>query len=71
MVRKALDQIRKTHDRHRPIHLFAAMPAPAAIETGRNLKQHDSAFLVYEYRKGDRAFFEALTINSGDRGGAR
>ncbi len=68
-VRQILDQLRTTYGHHRQVHLFGAAPAPVAVEIGRNLKGHDPAFPVYEYRKAERTFFHALTVNNGDRTG--
>jgi hypothetical protein len=62
-MRKLLDQIRDTHGHDRPVHVFAAVPSPAAIEFGRNIKAFDPPFEIYEYQKADRSYVRALTVN--------
>ena len=63
-VRKLLYEFRTWHAHHRPVHLFAAVPAPVAIEFGRSLKEFDPPFLVYEYQKGTRTLVPALLVNA-------
>jgi hypothetical protein len=66
-VAKLLTRIRESHEHDRVIHVFSALPAPLAIEFGRAIKGFDPPFTVYEYRKTDRTFFAALTINARPR----
>lgn len=66
-ARKLLSMLRDTCGHDRPIHLFAAVPTPVAIEFGRNVKAFDSPFVVYEYQKVNRAYLPALTINDRPR----
>ena len=61
-VRKLLYELRTWHEHHRVVHLFAAVPAPVAIEFGRSIKEFDPPFLVYEYQKGTRTFVPALLV---------
>ena len=63
-VRKLLYEFRTWHEHHCIVHLFAAVPAPMAIEFGRNLKEFDPPFLVYEYQKGTRTLVPALMVNA-------
>jgi hypothetical protein len=65
-VRKLLYELRTAHVHERVVHLFAAVPAPLAIEFGRSLNDYDPPFLVYEYHKAQRALVPMLTVN-GDR----
>lgn len=62
-VRKMLFMLRNKHPHNETIHLFAAVPAPMAVEFGRNLKDFDAPYLVYEYVKTKRAFIPALMVN--------
>ncbi len=66
-VRKLLYEFRTWHEHHRVIHLFAAVPAPVAIEFGRSLKEFDPPFLVYEYQKGTRTLVPALVVNAREK----
>ena len=66
-VRKLLFELRDSHAHECAIHLFAAVPAPMAIAFGRCIKDFDAPFQLYEYRKNDRSFISALTINSRQR----
>ncbi len=61
-VRRLLDVIRN-HAHEKPVHVFAAVPAPVAIEFGRHIKGYHPPFLIYEYQKGNRAYAPALTVN--------
>lgn len=66
-VAKLLSQMRAAHDYHRPVHVFSAIPAPLAVEFGRTIKGFDPPFIIHEYRKVDRTFLSALTINDRPR----
>lgn len=63
-TRRLLAELRERHGYYRPIHLFAATPAPVAIEFGRNIKQFHPPFVVYEYRKADCTYVRALVVNA-------
>lgn len=62
-VRKLLAEIRRAHGQEREIHLFAAVPAPAAVEFGRSIRGYDPPFKAYEYRKTDRTYIAAHVID--------
>ncbi len=62
-ARKLLELLSRL-DHDRTIHLFPAVPAPAAIELGRSIKAHHPPFLAYEYDKSARKRLPALLINS-------
>jgi hypothetical protein len=66
-VRKLLVALRDAHDHHKPIHVFPALPAPMAIEFGRNIKTFDTPFIVYEYQNSQRRFVSALMVNTAQR----
>jgi SMODS-associated and fused to various effectors sensor domain len=66
-VRKLLYEFRTWHEHHRVVHLFAAVPAPVAIEFGRSLKEFDPPFWVYEYEKGTRTLVPALMVNAREK----
>jgi SMODS-associated and fused to various effectors sensor domain len=66
-VRKLLYEFRIWHEHHRVVHLFAAVPAPVAIEFGRSLKEFDPPFLVYEYQKGTHTLVPALVVNDREK----
>ncbi len=61
-VRSILGHLRDAH-KDETVHLFAAVPAPAAIEFGRNIRGYHPTFAVYEYLKADRTYFAALVVN--------
>ena len=61
--RRLLDLIRSRHGHARPVHLFAAVPAPIAIEIGRNIKNVDPEFMVYDYQKSASGYAQSLIIN--------
>jgi hypothetical protein len=61
--RRLLDVIRSRHGHARPVHLFAAVPSPIAIEIGRNIKDVDPEFVVYEYQKSASGYAPAFSIN--------
>ena len=67
--RRVLDVIRRQHGHERTIHLFAAVPAPVAIEIGRNVKHVDPPMLVYDFQKKTRGYVPALTINEENHDG--
>lgn len=62
-LRKLLADLRETHGHDRPVHVFAAIPSPVAVELGRNIKGFDPEFEIYEYDKQKRSYFRALTVN--------
>lgn len=62
-VRRLLEFFRVTYDHTCEVHLFAAIPAPAAIEFGRHIQGHHPLFVVYEYQKATRVHLPALQIN--------
>ncbi|MEP0548073.1 MAG: SAVED domain-containing protein [Rhodothermales bacterium] len=62
--RRLLDLIRSRHGHARPVHLFSAVPAPIAIEIGRNIKDVDPEFILYDYRKSTNGYAPAFAINS-------
>ena len=66
-VHKLLHDLRRVYRQRHPIHVFAAVPAPVAIEFGRTLKGFDPEFVVYEYRKVDCTYVRALTVNVRSR----
>jgi len=66
-ARKLLEVLRVTYDHTCEIHLFAALPAPAAIEFGRHIQGHHPLFLVYEYQKAARVHLPALQVNIHSR----
>ncbi len=66
-ARKLLECLRVTYDHRREVHLFAAVPAPAAIEFGRHIQGHHPLFLVYEYQKATRVHLPALHVNVHSR----
>ncbi|BCL79609.1 SAVED domain-containing protein [Ktedonobacteria bacterium brp13] len=66
-VRKLLESLRVTYDHTCEIHLFAAVPSPAAIEFGRHIQAHHPLFLVYEYQKATRVHLPALQVNIHSR----
>lgn len=61
--RNLLDLLRIQHGHKRLVHLFAAVPAPVAIEVGRNIKDVDPPFIIYDYQKQEKGYVQALTIN--------
>ena len=61
--RRVLDAVRARHGHDQTVHLFAAVPAPVAVEIGRNVKHVDPPFVVYDYQKAARGYAPALTIN--------
>lgn len=66
-ARKLLEHLRVTYDHTCEVHLFAAVPAPAAIEFGRHIQGHHPLFLVYEYQKANRVHLPALHVNVHSR----
>jgi hypothetical protein len=62
-VRRLLAEVRQAHGQERAVHLFAAVPAPAAIEFGRSIRGYDPPFVAYEYRKADRTYVPVHTID--------
>ena len=62
-ARQLLTDMRDAQTQNRTVDLFAAVPAPIAIEFGRCLKPYGPPIRVYEYRKVDRTYVPALTVN--------
>jgi hypothetical protein len=62
-LRKLLAELRAGHGHDCPVHVFAAVPSPVAIELGRSIKAFDPEFVVYEYEKQNRSYVPALTVN--------
>lgn len=62
-LRGLLEDLRREHGILRPIHVFAPVPAPVAVEFGRNVKGYHPPFHLYEYKKVARVYVPALTIN--------
>lgn len=61
--RRVLDAVRARHGHDQTVHLFLAVPAPVAIEIGRNVKHVDPPFLIYDYQKAAKGYSPALVIN--------
>jgi hypothetical protein len=66
-TRKLLEFLRVGYDHTCEVHLFAAVPAPVAIEFGRHIQGHHPLFLVYEYQKAARVHLPALQVNIHSR----
>lgn len=62
-VRNAVVALRDAHYARKVIHVFAAIPAPMAIEFGRHIKSLDTPFIIYEYENSKHAYVPALRIN--------
>lgn len=62
-VRDILIALQDAHYQRKPIHVFAALPAPMAIEFGRNIKSLNTPFIIYEYENSKCAYVPALRIN--------
>jgi hypothetical protein len=62
-VRNAVVALRDAHYARKIIHVFAALPAPMAIEFGRHIKSLDTPFVIYEYENSKHAYVPALKIN--------
>lgn len=62
-LRKLLPEVRDASGHDVPVHVFAAVPSPAAIELGRSVKGFDPAFVIYEYDKPSERYYPALTVN--------
>lgn len=62
-VRALFEEIRRNYSQDVTIHVFSALPAPAAIEFGRHIKKDLPAFQLYEYNRSNRTDFPALKIN--------
>ncbi len=67
-VRRTLDQLRTDYNGNPPpIHVFAAVPAPVAIEFGRNIKPFHPPFVLYEYHDASTKYVQALTLDEHKR----
>jgi len=62
-LRRLLAGLRDAHGHDSPVHVFASVPAPVAIELGRTIKDFDPEFVIYEYNKLSRSYVRALTVN--------
>lgn len=67
-LREILEEIRARHPLSEPVHVFAAVQAPVAIELGRNLRANDPPFIVYEYDDSTRTYKNHITINEAGNG---
>lgn len=64
LYREVLNEIRKSHESVKEIHLFPAVPAPIAVACGRGLlPKIDPAFIVYDCNKQNGGFLPRLRIN--------
>lgn len=61
--RKLLTWLRAASGADRGIHVFASVPAPAAVELGRRIKDFDPPFIIYEYEKRSRRYLPSFTLN--------
>jgi hypothetical protein len=61
-VRTMLVALGKALQRRQAIHVFAAVPAPMAIEFGRSIRTLDTPFILYEYQDSDHAYVPVLTL---------
>ena len=61
-LRTVLAEIRVRRPELDHIHLFAAVPAPAAVEFGRHLHGMDASVIVYEFNEPARRYDAGLTI---------
>lgn len=61
-VRNMLVALQDALYQRKPIHVFAALPAPMAIEFGRNIKSLDTPFIIYEYEYSQHAYVPALRL---------
>lgn len=61
-LRQLLATIRQRHPADQPLHVFAAVPSPIAVEMGRHLRLHVPSARLYEYRKATREYWSALDI---------
>ncbi|MCK4642909.1 SAVED domain-containing protein [bacterium] len=58
-----ISAIRDNHSSNCRIHLFSAIPAPIAIETGRSLLERvEPKFIVYEFDKGSKHYYKAIEV---------
>lgn len=62
-LRKLLPEVRNASGHNVPVHVFAAVPSPAAIELGRRIKGFDPEFAIYEYDKLNERYVAVLTVN--------
>jgi hypothetical protein len=66
-LRRLFDQIKAQHGEGVPIHLFPALPASLAVETGRVwMPKADAELRVYD-QQGERGFVHALNIGRPER----
>lgn len=63
-VRNAIVALHHAHAQRKPIHVFAALPAPMAIEFGRNIASLDTPFVIYEYENSKHTYMPAFKINA-------
>lgn len=67
-VRRVFEEIRKRHSHNCTVHVFAALPAPAAIELGRNIKPDYPALQLYQYNRENRSHLPVMKINTRTQG---
>lgn len=46
------------------VHVFAAVPSPAAVEFGRSARQMNGTLLVYEYDEGTKSYGAPLSVTA-------
>jgi len=63
-LRKILVALRYAHHQRKPIHVFLAIPAPLAIEFGRNIRTLDTPFIIYEYEDSQHAYMPIMRFNA-------
>lgn len=61
-LRQLFEVIRARHGHDRPVHVFAAIPAPAAFDLGRNVKHVDPPMALYDFEHG-KGYVYKITIN--------
>lgn len=65
LLRRILDRIKAAHGEHAVIHVFPALPASAAVETGRALMpKADLPLRIWDQNRAAGGFIETLTISS-------
>lgn len=66
-VRKAFDDIKKTHGQNTVLKVFPAMPVSAAVEFGRVWQpKADMEMVIYDQNRNRGGFIEAFTIQDKD-----
>jgi hypothetical protein len=62
-IRKLLHKLKTVAGNTRKVNLFAAVPSPAAIDVGRNIRPYHPRFVLWEYEKGSDTYVPALELN--------